>query len=121
MSICLRPQLDTDQLPKLRIDVYSSGDAFPDVHPYILGTPHDPPSPVTLQYPIILTPRQKLNFFIEKQSFNAFGMLQNPMILLMGVMGVLVLGLPYLIVSILMFSFLLGLSRLKSYLEKYGP
>ena len=77
----------------------SSGDAFPDVHPYILGTPHNPPSSISLHYPITLTPRQKLDYFVEKQSFNALGMLQNPMILLMGVMGVLVIGLPYLIVS----------------------
>ena len=69
------------------------------MHPYILGTPHNPPSSVSLQYPIVLTPRQKANFFVERQSFNALGMLQNPMILMMAVMGVLVIGLPYLMVS----------------------
>lgn len=101
----LRPKLDTNRLLKLRVDVFSSGDAFPDVHPYIIGTPHDPPSPVSLQYPIVLTPRQKTKFFIEKQSFNALSMLNNPMILLTGVMGVFVLGLPYLMVSLSFSSF----------------
>ena len=40
-------------------------------------------------------------YFSELQSFgkNALGMIQSPMVLMMIVMGVLVVGLPYLIVS----------------------
>lgn len=95
------------------MDVYPSGDAFPDVHPYIPGTPHNPPSAVSLQYPIALTPRQKANYFTERQSFNVLGMLQNPMILMMAAMGVLVLGLPYLIVSLSIFLTLRSFSEAK--------
>ncbi|EJD04925.1 uncharacterized protein FOMMEDRAFT_81026 [Fomitiporia mediterranea MF3/22] len=80
-----------------RVDVHSPGESLPDVRPYVQGTPHNPPSTITLQYPIALTPRQKANYFVEPQSFNALGMLQNPMVLMMLVMGVLVIGLPYLI------------------------
>ncbi|KAH8112105.1 hypothetical protein DFH11DRAFT_538436 [Phellopilus nigrolimitatus] len=80
----------------LRVDVHPSGEAHPDVRPYVLGTPHNPPSPISLQYPIVLKPRRKADYFVERQSFNALGMLQNPMVLMMVVTGVLVVGMPYL-------------------------
>ena len=83
-----------------RVDVHATGGSLPDVRPYVPGTPHNPPSIVSFPYPIMLTPRQKANYFVEHQSFNALGMLQNPMILMMIVTGVLVIGLPYLMVSI---------------------
>ena len=84
---------------QLRVDVHrnTEGDALPDVRPYIPGTPHNPPSPVTLRYPIVLTPRQKAEYFVERQAFNLLGMLKNPMILMMVAMGGLVLGMPYII------------------------
>ncbi|KAL5498210.1 hypothetical protein ACEPAH_2340 [Sanghuangporus vaninii] len=84
----------------LRVDVYPSGESLPDVRPYIPGTPHNPPSTVSLQYPIVLTPRHKANYFVEMQSFNALGMLRNPMVLMMLVTAVLVFGMPYLIKSL---------------------
>ena len=76
--------------------MHPKGDALPDVRPYVPGTPHDPPSSVTLRYPIILTPRQKAEYFVERQSFNALGMLKNPMVLMMIVMGGMVLAMPYI-------------------------
>ncbi|KAL5520359.1 hypothetical protein ACEPAG_9583 [Sanghuangporus baumii] len=84
----------------LRVDVYPFNESLPDVRPYIPGTPHNPPSTVSLQYPIVLMPRQKANYFVEMQSFNALGMLRNPMVLMMLVTAVLVFGMPYLIKSL---------------------
>lgn len=84
---------------KLRVDVPpSSQKGLPDVRPYVPGTPHNPPSIVTLPYPMVLSARQKAQFFVERQSFNALSMLQNPMMLMMGVTGVLVLAMPYIMV-----------------------
>ena len=82
---------------KLRIDVLPS-EAVPEVRPYLPGTPLSPPSPVLLAYPIILTARQKANYFVEPESFNLLGMLRNPMVLMMVVTGALVMGMPYLMV-----------------------
>lgn len=88
--------------PKLRVDVPpSSQQGLPDVRPYVPGTPHNPPSTVTLPYPVVLSARQKAQFFVERQSFNALSMLQNPMMLMMGVTGVLVLAMPYIMVCTL--------------------
>lgn len=51
---------------------------------------------MTLRYPIVLTPRQKAEYFVERQAFNALGMLKNPMVMMMVGMGALVLGMPYI-------------------------
>ncbi|PAV15814.1 secreted salivary [Pyrrhoderma noxium] len=71
------------------------------VRPYIPGTPHNPPSTISLPYPLLISARQNVKkmYFSELQSFgkNALGMIQSPMVLMMVVMGVLVVGLPYLI------------------------
>ncbi|KAI5118631.1 hypothetical protein M0805_006998 [Coniferiporia weirii] len=80
----------------LRVDVYPTGEALPTARPYIPGTPHNPPSSVSLRYPVVLAPRQKADYFIERQSFDVLGMLRNPMVLMMLVMGVLMLGMPYI-------------------------
>jgi len=79
----------------LRIDVLAS-DSLPEVRPYVQGTPHSPPSPISLPYPITLVPRQKSVYFVERESFNLLGMLSNPMILMMVGTGVVVMGMPYL-------------------------
>ena len=83
--------------------------AIPDVYPYIPGTPHSPPSNITLPYPILLHPRQKNQYFVERQSFNVMGMLGNPMILMMVVTGVLVFAMPYIMVSFFLFGLVLKL------------
>jgi len=83
----------------LRVDVPppTVDDAIPDVRPYVPGTPHSPPSIVSLSYPITLIPRQQNIYFVEHQAFNALGMLQNPMMLLMIGAGVLMVGMPYIL------------------------
>lgn len=63
------------------------------------GTPLNPPSAFTLPYPLILQARGKLDFFVPEASFNVMGMFQNPMMLMMGVTAIVVLALPYLLVS----------------------
>lgn len=84
---------------QLRIDVSQSSDV-PEVRPYIPGTPLNPPSPLQLLYPIKLTPRHRNNFFVPPQSFNALGMLQNPMMLMMVFGGGMMLAMPYLVVRL---------------------
>ncbi|KAG8850207.1 hypothetical protein FRB91_009276, partial [Serendipita sp. 411] len=79
----------------LRIDVLPSSD-LPEIRPYIPGTPLDPPAMVTLPYPLRLTPKHHLSFFTPEESFNILGMLQSPMVLMMGITGLLVLAVPYL-------------------------
>ena len=68
------------------------------------GTPLNPPSMFTMPYPLTLQAKRKLDFFVPEASFNIMGMLQNPMMLMMGVTAVVVLGLPYLLVSCLPWS-----------------
>jgi ER membrane protein complex subunit 7 len=63
------------------------------------GTPLNPPSSFTLPYPLTLQARRKLDFFVPEASFNVMGMFQNPMMLMMGVTAIVVLALPYLLVS----------------------
>ncbi|KAL1748902.1 hypothetical protein HDZ31DRAFT_59788 [Schizophyllum fasciatum] len=88
----------------LRIDVPEPGDngtvIDPTVRPYIPGTPLDPPAPVTLPYPIILVARGKYNYYTPPSSFNALGMFQNPMMLIMGAGFLMVLAMPYLMKSV---------------------
>ncbi|KAH8102590.1 hypothetical protein BXZ70DRAFT_929163 [Cristinia sonorae] len=79
----------------LRIDVLES-DTLPEVRAYMPGTPLSPPSPKTLSYPITLQSKGKYDFYIPRQSFNILGMFQNPMMLMMGFTGIMVLAMPYI-------------------------
>jgi hypothetical protein len=63
---------------QLRVDVANE---TVDVRPYALGTPFNPPSTVSLQYPLKLTPREKLDFYLPPPSFNLYSLLTNPMVL----------------------------------------
>ena len=87
-----------EPIPQLRVDVPTK-DAKPDIRPYVPGTPHNPPSSILLPYPITLAPRNKNVYFVERETFNVLGMLRNPMVLMMVGMGVLLLGMPYIMVS----------------------
>ncbi|KAE9410901.1 hypothetical protein BT96DRAFT_242326 [Gymnopus androsaceus JB14] len=81
---------------QLRIDVTSE---VVEAHPYVPGTPMNPPSSILLPYPVRLSAQQKFNYFIPLESFNIMGMLKSPMILIMIFGGGLVLGMPYLMKS----------------------
>ncbi|EPT04254.1 hypothetical protein FOMPIDRAFT_1028022 [Fomitopsis schrenkii] len=83
---------------KLRVDVFDT-ESLPEVRPYIPGTPLSPPSTVNLPYPILLNPRHKNDYFVERQSFNLMGMFQSPMMLMMLVMGGMMLAMPYIMKS----------------------
>ncbi|RDB28917.1 ER membrane protein complex subunit 7 [Hypsizygus marmoreus] len=80
---------------QVRVDVLDS-QSTPEVRPYVLGTPLNPPSTVLLSHPIILTPRQKHAYFIPPESFDLVAMFSNPMMLIMVVGGVMMLAMPYL-------------------------
>lgn len=86
---------------QLRVDVFET-ESLPEVRPYIPGTSLSPPSTVTLPYPILLTPRHKNDYFVERQSFNLMGMFQSPMMLMMLVMGGMMLAMPYIMVRTLL-------------------
>ena len=85
--------------PQLRIDVPPEPESPPEVRPYAVGTPLDPPSPVKLPYPIKLVPRQRRSYFVPHQSFNVVQMLQNPMMLITVFGGLMMLAMPYITVS----------------------
>lgn len=82
-----------------RIDVVDSLSP-PEVRPYLPGTPLSSTanSPITITYPLNVHPRYKNEYFVPKQSFNVMGMLQSPMIMMMGAVGVMVVALPYMMV-----------------------
>jgi len=80
---------------RLRVDVFES-EPLPEIRPYLPGTPLSPPSPVTLSYPITLTPRVKHDYFVAPESFNLVGMFQNPMMMIMLFTGVMMLAMPYI-------------------------
>ncbi|KAJ3552000.1 hypothetical protein NM688_g4387 [Phlebia brevispora] len=80
---------------KLRVDIPES-ESPPEVRPYIPGTPVSPASAVVLPYPIVLSPTQKLDFFMPHQAFSLVGMFKNPMMLMMLVGGGMVFLMPYL-------------------------
>jgi len=79
----------------LRIDV-TADESIPEVHPFVLGTPFNPVSPISLPYPISLTPRSKSAYFVPRESFNLVGMFQSPMMLIMVFTGVMMLAMPYI-------------------------
>ena len=87
--------------PQYRIDLVDSLSP-PEVRPYVPGTPLSSTanSPITVTYPLNVHPRYKNEYFVPKQSFNIMGMLQSPMIMMMGVVGLMVLALPYMMVGI---------------------
>ncbi|PPQ76717.1 hypothetical protein CVT26_004378 [Gymnopilus dilepis] len=80
---------------QLRVDVTNA--SLPEVRPYIPGTPFDPPSSVLLPYPIVLSAKEKADYFVPPESFNLAAMFSNPMMLLMVGVAVMMLGMPYLI------------------------
>lgn len=89
----------TNLSPQYRIDVVDSLSP-PEIRPYLPGTPLSSTanSPITIAYPLNVHPRYKNEYFVPKQSFNVMGMLQNPMIMMMGVVGIMVVALPYMMV-----------------------
>ena len=84
-------------LTQLRIDV-SSTSLLPDIKSHIFGTILLSSSAVSLPYPIALIPHGKNNYFKPHASFSLLGMFQNPMMMMMLLTGVMVLGLPYVMV-----------------------
>lgn len=77
----------------------SSAPAPVEVHPYVPGTPFNPPSAVVLPYPIVVTPKEQHVFFIPREGFNLGGMLANPMMLMMIGLGAFMLAMPYIMVT----------------------
>ncbi|KAJ3561967.1 hypothetical protein NP233_g9869 [Leucocoprinus birnbaumii] len=62
----------------LRVDVTNE---TVHVYPYSLGTPFNPPSTVSLPYPVKLSPKEKLDFYVPPQTFSLYSLLTNPMVL----------------------------------------
>jgi hypothetical protein len=87
----------------LRIDINPT-DPLPEVHPYVLGTPFNPVSPIILPYPITLIARSKNSYFVPRESFNVVGMFQNPMMLIMVFTGVMMFAMPYIMVRFLLWT-----------------
>ncbi|KAF7978872.1 hypothetical protein HWV62_44357 [Athelia sp. TMB] len=79
----------------LRIDVPSDSET-PSVHPYVLGTPFNPASSITLPYPVTLIPRAKNAYYVAREGFNVMGMLSNPMMLIMGFTALMMFAMPYI-------------------------
>ena len=63
---------------QMRVDI---ADKIVQVYPYSLGTPFNPPSTVSLPYPVKLVPKEKFDFYTARQSFNLYSLLTNPMVL----------------------------------------
>lgn len=82
---------------QLRVDVTPT-DTEPTIHPFIIGTPFNPVSSITIPFPVILTPRSKNTWFVPKEGFNLLGMFQNPMMLIMVFTGVMMFAMPYIMV-----------------------
>jgi hypothetical protein len=80
---------------QLRIDVLPDLPT-PEIRPYVAGTPLNPPSTISLPYPVSLSARQKHVYFVPLESFNLVGMFQNPMMLLMVLGGGMMLAMPYI-------------------------
>ncbi|KAI0001968.1 hypothetical protein BJV77DRAFT_1063328 [Russula vinacea] len=80
---------------KFRVDVPTEPESPPEVRPYTVGTPLNPPSPIKLPYPVKLVPRQRKSYFIPHQSFSIMVMLQNPMMLITVFGGLMMLAMPY--------------------------
>ena len=83
---------------QLRVDVPPEPESSPEVRPYGIGTPLNPPSPIKLPYPVKLVPRQRNSYFVPHQSFSVALMFQNPMMLIMVFGGLMMLAMPYIMV-----------------------
>jgi len=79
-----------------RIDVNQSSISPVEVRPHSLGISMNPPSEVTLFYPLSIAAKEKFVYFLPRESFNLGGMLSSPMMLAMIACGVLVLAMPYI-------------------------
>lgn len=66
----------------------------------MLGTPLITATSVSLRYPIVLMPRHKNSYFKPRESFNLLGMLQNPMVMIMVLTGMMMFGMPYIMVTL---------------------
>lgn len=84
----------------------------------MLGTPLTSATSASLRYPIVLMPRHKNNYFKPRESFNLLGMFQNPMMMIMVLTGAMMLGTPYIMVTLL-FPIDIPCSRIEP--EKPGP
>lgn len=58
-----------------------------------------PISSVSLPYPLVLEPVAKENYFIPKNGMNMLGLLKSPMVLMMLFSGIMMWGMPKLLVS----------------------
>lgn len=83
----------------MRVDVLET-ESLPEARPYFPGTPLSPSSPVTLPYPLVLSAKQKHDYFVPRESFNVLAMFQNPMMMMMVGAGVLVLFMPTMMVRV---------------------
>ncbi|KAF4572755.1 hypothetical protein EYR40_004163 [Pleurotus pulmonarius] len=81
---------------QLRVDILNTTPPAVEVHPYIPGTPLNPPSSVILPHPISLVARQKHDYFVAHESFSLLAMFKNPMMMIMLVTAVMAIGTPYL-------------------------
>ncbi|KAI0304832.1 hypothetical protein BC826DRAFT_1100608 [Russula brevipes] len=81
---------------KLRVDVPPEPDSPPEIRPYTVGTPLNPPSPIKLPHPIKLVPRERKSYFVPHQSFDVVQMFQNPMMLITVFGGLMMLAMPYI-------------------------
>jgi hypothetical protein len=66
----------------------------------MLGTPLITATSASLRYPIVLIPRHKNSYFKPRESFNVLGMLQNPMVMIMVLTGLMMFGMPYIMVTL---------------------
>ena len=89
----------TTRYLQLRVDVPPQPESPPEVRPYAVGTPLNPPSPIKLSYPIKFVPRQRKSYFVPHQSFDIVQMFQNPMMLMMVFGGLMMLAMPYITVG----------------------
>lgn len=80
-----------------RVDVSEVDDRI-TVYGFIPGTPLSSNNVATLAYPIVLTPRIKHAYFVEREGFDPLAMLKSPMMLMMIGTGVLLFLTPYLMV-----------------------
>ena len=101
---------------QLRVDVPPEPESSPEVRPYAIGTPLNPPSSIKLPYPVKLVPRQRNSYFVPHQSFSIMLILQNPMMLIMVFGGVMMLAMPYMMVRTSLICYLFFFSFFPSFL-----
>lgn len=103
---------------QLRVDVNHTATSQAEVRPYISGTPMNPPSSVNLPFPVMVTPKEKYEYFMPRESFNLGGMLSNPLMLAMIACGILVVATPYIMVCCPIFRFFAVYPRI--WTEQFG-